>query len=206
MIEVDAYARDCRLFGRVDLGTGRLTDLLNLAPELRIVDARLESLVDGHGVDLPELIVDREELCAVRATEPRGDVARRLRTHATRVVVELGPYHVEGSVHGTPASDPLARALRREAWVPLTDASIGYLRAGERVFEEMPTLLVNRDLATTFRHLEDVASASLPWEAASAARPPAARAARAIDLTSEIRDEDRRDPDDTPPHAPEPTI
>ena len=204
MIEFDAYALDCRLFGRIDLETERLTDLLNATPELRIVDVRLESLVDGHGVDLPELAVDRAELCAVLATEPRGDVARRLRTHATRVVVELGPYHVEGAVHGTPASDPLARALRREAWVPLTDATIRYLRAGEPAFEEMSTLLVNRDLATTFKPLEEAAATSLPWESAAASH---ASSSRAIDLTAELRDEDHQEPPDTPPPgASDPTV
>jgi hypothetical protein len=157
-------------------------------------------------VDLLELTLDRGELCAVLAVEPRGDLARRLRTHATRVVVELGPYHVEGAVHGTPASDPLARALRREAWVPLTDATIRYERAGAPVFEEMPTLLVNRDLATTFKQLDEAAATSLPWESAASVHVPSSRA---LDLTAELRDEDRPDPDDAPPSPPlasDPTV
>ena len=157
VIEFWAYAGDCRLHGRLDLGAGRLTDLLNAAPELPILDARLESLVDGHVVDLPELNVARDELCAVVAGEPRGDVARRLRTHTARVVVELSPYHVEGDVHGTLMSDPLARALHRPTWVPLTDVSVRYLRGRDQVVDEMATLLVNRDLATSFQRVDEVA-------------------------------------------------
>lgn len=90
MTELDAYAADCRLFGEVDLADGRLTDLLNATSELRIVDARLESLLDGHVVRSPELIVARDELYAVVAAGLRGDTARRLRTNAINVVVDLG--------------------------------------------------------------------------------------------------------------------
>ena len=59
MIELQAYAADCRLFGLVDLGDGRLTDVLNATP------------------------------------------GRRLRTHATRVVVDLGPYRGAVDLTGT---------------------------------------------------------------------------------------------------------
>ena len=126
MIAMEAYAADCRLFGYVDLGEGRLTDFLNASPELRIQDARLESLADGHVTEAAELMVARDELCAVIAIGPRGDTARRLRTHATRVEVDLGPYQVVGEVHGTPASDPLGAVLRRAAWVPLTGVTVMY--------------------------------------------------------------------------------
>lgn len=108
MIELDAFAADCRLYGEVDLGEGRLTDLLNEVSELRIGNAHLESLVDGHVAQSDELVVSRDELYAVVAIGPRGSAARRLHTHASAVVAELGPYHVTGSIHGTAASNSLA--------------------------------------------------------------------------------------------------
>ena len=164
MLELDAYAADCRLSGRVDLGDGRLTDRLNATEELRIEDARLESLEDGHVVETAEMTVTTDELCAVVGSGPRGDAARRLRTHATRVVVELGPYRVVGLVHGTPASDPLAAALRRAAWLPLTDATVSYRRGSVDVTDTLETLLVNRTQATSLRALEEE-TVLLPWEA-----------------------------------------
>ena len=179
MIALDAYAADCRLFGVVDLGDGRLTDFLNATAELLIRDARLESLADGHVMETPELTVGRDELCAVVASGTRGDVARRLRTHAARVVVDLGPYQVVGAVHGTPASDPLGAVLRRAAWVPLTDVTITYQRGLELVSDDVAALLVNRTLASSFRATEQV-SAVLPWEAPGRPRPAAPRA---LDLT-----------------------
>ncbi len=197
MLDFDAYAADCRLFGRLEPGDGRLTDLLNATAELRIEDARLESLADGHVVEMPEIVVSFDELCAVVAGGPRGDAGRRLRTHAIRVTVDLGPYTVEGLVHGTPASDPLGAAVRRAAWLPLTEATVTYRRGDDSVRDEVPTLLVNRTLASSFRAVEEV-SVALPWEGK---RTPKPATPRAIDLTGTLRDEERAERD-----QPEPAI
>jgi hypothetical protein len=191
VLDLDAYAADCRLFGRVELGDGRLTDLLNATPELRVEAARLESLEDGHVVEAPEVTVASGELCAAVASGTRGDAGRRLRTHATRVVVDVGPYQVVGLLHGTPASDPLGSALRRAAWLPLTDATITYRRGPDMVSDEVPTLLVNRTLARSFRAVPE-ASVALPWEAPEA---PRKAAARALDLTGTLKDHEHPDRD-----------
>lgn len=180
-----AYAADCRVRGRVVLGDMRLTDLLNATGELRLAGVELESLADGHAVELAELTVAAEELIAVVAAGPRGEPGRRLRTHQRRIEVETGPYLILGSIHGTPASDPLAQALRRAPWVPLTDAIVAYERAGAAVREEIPTLLVNRLVARSLRPVAE-ASLRLPWE--SPREPPAA-APPALDLTGALRDE-----------------
>lgn len=203
VIELQAYAADCRLRGRVDLGDRRLTDLLNATPELQLRDARVESLVDGHVVELPELTVSRAELFAVVAGGPRGEIGRRLRTHTTPVAVDLGPYGVIGAVHGTPASDPLGAVLHRAPWVPLTDVTLTYSSGTELIREEMATLLVNRDLASSFRTVEDV-SVLLPWETR---RTPTSTKVRTIDLTGTLFD--GVDPDDRVPgavHATEPPV
>jgi hypothetical protein len=203
VIELEAYAADCRLFGRVDLGDGRMTDLLNASPELSIQDARLESLADGHVVEAPDLAVARDELYAVVASGPRGDAARRVRTHATRVVVNLGPYQVVGSVHGTPASDPLGGVLHRAAWVPLTDVAVTYHRGLDSVSDDVATLIVNRNLTSSFRAVEE-ASAALPWEAP---RMPRSAAPRAVDLTGTLRDDEPSDRDEAaPPRATGPIL
>ena len=201
MLALDAYAVDCRLFGRVEAGDGRLTEFLNRAPELSIRDARLESLADGHLVEIPELTVAPDELCAVVAREPRGDAARRLRTHAIRVEVSLGPYRIVGLVHGTPASDPLALALRRAPWVPLTEASVTYRRGLDTVNDDVPTLLINRTLASLFRPVEE-ARVDLPWDTP---RAPLPVVRRAFELRDAPRDDRRSDGDETdPPVPPEP--
>ena len=183
--QFDAYAADCRVHGLLVTGDRRLTDVLNANLEVQLSDARLEALADGHVVEVPELQVGREELYAVVATGSRGDAARRVRTHTTRVAVELGVYHVEGHVHGTPASDPLFLALRRAPWVPLTDATISYRRGDEDVRDEIDTLLVNRTLASSFKELE-IQGMDVPWMAASSAVPPSPRA---VDLTGTLLDD-----------------
>jgi hypothetical protein len=151
VVEFDAYAADCRAFGQVELGVGRLSDELDRAPELVVRDVRLEDLADGHVVAMPELSIALDELCAVVANGPRGDPARRLRTRTARVEVEVGPYRIVGRVHGPPASDPVASVLRHAAWVPLTEATVTYQRGADDVNEEVETLLVNCHLMRSFR-------------------------------------------------------
>ena len=170
MIALDAYAADCRVHGQVDIGEARMTDVLNSSPELQIQDARLESLNNRRIVELPELTVEYDELCAVVAHGSRGDTERRLRTRATRVEVDLGPYHVEGAVHGTPASDPVIASFRRGAWVPLTEVTVTYQAGDDPQVDTVSTLIVNRDLATLFRAIEET-HVRLPWETSRALAP-----------------------------------
>jgi hypothetical protein len=154
MVEFDGYAADCRLWGLIELAEGRFSDWLNQSVELQIRDAHIEDLADGHVVVMPELTVAHEELCAVVASGPRGDAARRLTTRTIRVEVEIGPYRVEGWVHGPRAGDPFASVLRRATWVPLTDAIVMYRRGEEDVREKVTTLLVNRHLMLLFREFD----------------------------------------------------
>jgi hypothetical protein len=152
MVELHAYGADCRVLGTVGLEYARLSDQLNRTDELRIRDVRIEDLVDGHVVDMAELVVaHNEELCAVIAAGPRGDIERRLTTRTTRVEIETGPYRIEGRVHGPPGGNPFASVLRRGIWVPLTDSVVTYRRGEEDAWERIATLLVNRNLMRLFR-------------------------------------------------------
>jgi hypothetical protein len=175
MVEFDGFAVDCRVRGLVDVGQGRLTDMLNAGTALDLRDARLESLEDGHVVDAPTLTIAAEELCAVVAAGTRGDEARRLRTHTTRVQVDVGPYRIEGALHGTAAADPLGSVLRRPPWLPLTNAKLAYRRGSEEIAEDVETLIVNRDLASSIRGAPGE-TLSVRWEAAPTFRDAGLRA------------------------------
>ena len=188
MIALDAYAADCRVTGQVDIGEARMTDVLNTSPELYIHGARLESLSNRRVLELPELTVEFDELCAVVAHGSRGDAERRLRTRATRVEVDLGPYHVEGAVHGTPASDPVIASFRRGSWVPLTEVTVTYQAGDDAQTDKIHTLVVNRDLATLFRAIEEK-NVLLPWETSRALVPSLARA---VQTTDRYADDDGR--------------
>ena len=202
MVDLDAYAADCRVCGYVELGEGRLSDQLNSTLELHIRDARLEGLADGHVVEMPELTVAHDELCAVVASGPPGDAARWVHTRTTRVEVEVGPYRVHGRVHGTSASEPLGWVLRRAAWVPLTEATVMYRRGADDVSEEVATLLVNRQLMRSFRAVEEV-SLDLPW---GDHRAPKATARGAIGTTVTPRKGARPTGEEAdPPAAAKPT-
>ena len=180
MIALEAYAADCRVYGQVDIGESRMTDALNASPILHIQDARMESLENGRVVEMAELSVAYDELCAVVANGSRGDIERRLRTRATRVEIDLGPYHIEGAVHGTPASDPVVASFRRASWVPLTEVTVTYTAGEDAQSDRVKTLIVNRDLARLFRAIEEV-SVLLPWERSRALAPSLARTADTTD-------------------------
>jgi uncharacterized protein YbaR (Trm112 family) len=188
MIALDAYAADCRVYGQVDIGESRMTDALNASPVLHIQGARVESLENRRVVEMPELSVAYDELCAVVANGSRGDIERRLRTRATRVEIDLGPYHIEGAVHGTPASDPVVASFRRASWVPLTEVTVTYTAGEDAQSDRITTLIVNRDLARLFRAIEEV-PVLLPWETSRALAPALARAAATADVRP---DEDGR--------------
>jgi hypothetical protein len=158
MGEFRAYAVDCLLSGSIEVGEGRLSDQLDTVLLSPLRDARLEDLGDGHVVEAAELDLQPDDLCAVVAYEPRGDVLRRLHTRTLRVKTEVGPYLVVGTVHGTPASEPLGLALRHYSWVPMTDVTIMYRRGNEDVSDDVEVLLVNRHL---LRHLRE-ADETLP--------------------------------------------
>ena len=155
MVELAAYAADCRVSGNVEVGDGRVSDLLNENPAIVFHDAQLQALADGHGVALPELEVGRDELCAVVASGSRGDPRRRVHTRRIHVEAAVGPYVVRGFAHSSATFDPFVPGLRRIPWVPVTNATVRYEAAGRPVIEAVETLMLNRPLATRFTATTD---------------------------------------------------
>jgi hypothetical protein len=155
VVELAAYAADCRVSGLVEVGDGRVSDLLNDNPAIVFRDARLNALEDGHSVEVPELEVGRDELYAVVAAGSRGDPDKRVHTRRVRVEAAVGPYMVRGFAHSSATFDPFIPGLRRVPWVPVTDATVRYLADGQPVVELVGTLMVNRPLATRFAATTD---------------------------------------------------
>jgi hypothetical protein len=151
MVDFEAYALDCRVVGQIELSAPRLSDQLDGTAPLLLRAVQVQGHANGQLVDLPELQVEREELCAVIASGNRGDAARRVVTRRVPVVVDVGPYSIEGMVHGPRAGDPFAAVLKRGQWLPLTQVRVSYQRQNEPVEDEIETLLVNRSLMTRFR-------------------------------------------------------
>jgi hypothetical protein len=142
-IEFVAYTEDRRLFGRIALAEGRLTDMLNAIGELELVDIAVESLASGEITETRSLVVGRDEILVVHATGPRGDPGLRTSSRSHPIVVKSGPYRIEGDLHVLPTSDPFVAMRRRPPMVPLTNGVIEYEVAGEPVTRKVETLLVN---------------------------------------------------------------
>jgi hypothetical protein len=145
IVDFVAYGEDCLLVGRLRMGDGRLTDLLNERDEYEIVDIAAERLSDGLSADAPALTVARRELLLVQAAGPRGDATRRHRTTAYPIAARVGPYRVRGQLHALPGVDPTAIIRRRAPMVPLTDAWIDLPVGAERDLHRVGTVVLNRD-------------------------------------------------------------
>ncbi len=154
LIDLTGFAGDCLIRGRLDLRAERLTDQLNAETRIHLVDVVLEGLHDGRRVAVPTFTVNRDDLCAVRADGPRG--ARRLRvaTSPHRLQAQIGPYTVLGRLHAAPGAEPLLSIGGRETMVPFTGATIAYVVAGILEVRDVPTLVINRELASWLRDAE----------------------------------------------------
>jgi hypothetical protein len=161
-----AWAGDCMVGGDVELGEGRLSDLVNELEVVTFYAATLRALDDGREVAVDELEVERRELYVVEVEGRRGDPGRRLRTVEERVIVEVGPFVVTGNLHRPPSAQPLAALSRWARFVPMTDAVIGVKGAADGLRRDV--VLVNRGRISK---AEDAAVAPLFFVSVAPAAP-----------------------------------
>lgn len=145
-VEFAAYAEDCLVFGYLRLDADRLTDTLNEHDAYAIVDTLVVALEDGRSIDVGALTVRRDEVLAVRATGPRGNLGRRSRVRPFPVALGTGPYTIHGYVHTPPGADPLLHVRRRRPMVPITEAWIEYAVGAAPQRGRVGALIVNREL------------------------------------------------------------
>lgn len=194
-VELVAFTEDCRVSGRLQLNTDRLSDMLNSHHEYLLRDVLVESLADGRSIHADEVPMDRDDLLAVVADGPRGDPSRRTHTVAYPVTVTAGPYVIHGNLHSLPGAEPLAAARRRRPMIPLSDAWIEYRSGDTLQSSSCGTIVVNRETADSIEldfpppsadpfpgaKAPAVAEASLPTQGASPVAPlpplPARRSA-----------------------------
>lgn len=154
-VEFAAYAEDCRIFGFWRHDAERMSDALNANEEYHLYDVLVEALADGHTSDARTLVVRRNELLAVRAAGPRGNLARRARTRPSPVTLQTGPYTIHGYLHGPPGADAVRQISRRRPMVPLTEAWIEYPAGGENHRARVGPIIVNHEVFDWIRHSRD---------------------------------------------------
>ena len=147
LVSFGAFAADYVAFGWVRLQADRLTDLLNDHPDLRLLNAGVEDLRRGETTALDEIVLRRDELIAVQAGGPRGDASLRQRTRAHPLVVQSGPYLIEGFLHAAPGVAPMTSVQERPSMIPLTSACVEYWTDGQRKRQWVGTIIFNRELA-----------------------------------------------------------
>jgi hypothetical protein len=155
-IDFRAYADDYTVGGATVFEGDRLSDFLDGVDELEVEDVIVRALEDGREHDLPSAMIQREELCIVAATGPRGRAELRLRTRAYPMRAEIGPYAVVGYFHALPTADPFA-IVRQRRIVALRPVRLAYDVAGDRIEETHDTLLLMRDKIDAFEPASDEA-------------------------------------------------
>jgi hypothetical protein len=194
-IDFTGFAGDCLINGKLDLRAPRLTDQLNADPLVHLVDVELEDLENARRVTSPDFTIARSQLCAVRATGPRGSRALRIATAPHRLRAQIGPYTILGRLHQRVGIDPLATFEERDLMVPLTDATIAFMVGGVLDVRDWSTLVINRELASWYRAAEDDDEpiAAVPSEALAPVVGPGSKV-----LTLQAGDRPRRHPGTSP--------
>ena len=149
-IPFSAYADDCTVKGELALRTDRLSDFLASTTELELASPEFRALDDGRTVNAESCLIERDDLCLVLATGPRGRAERRLWTRQHPVRLRVGPYVVVGYLHSPPTIDPFRSADRRPI-VALTSCVVGYAEGDAPVWVESDAVLVN---TSKIEHLE----------------------------------------------------
>ena len=145
-IDFLAFAGDCVITSQATMFGDRLTDFLNGQERFLLHSVTFESLEDGHLVAVDSVSVERYDLLAVVGTGPRGAIAQRVDLTTARMEVQVGPYLVLGNLHLAPGVDPEDRVRKREAMVPLTNATIAYSVSGLVMARDVGTIIINRAL------------------------------------------------------------
>jgi len=160
-IDFVGFTGECRIVGAIPLADDRLSDMLNSVARVVVRNARVEQIDTGR-TDASDVTVPCGEFLAVVGTGRRGMESQRRRTLRRKVRMGLGRYVVCGYLHVLPAAHaesldggPEALLVGRDLLVPLTEATIGYDRAGKAHEETWDTLLVNRARASWIESAAD---------------------------------------------------
>lgn len=183
-VDFIAYADDYTARGEIELEEQRLADRLAGAEQLDVESVTVRALDDGREHQLAAAVIQRDELCAVAATGPRGNAALRFRTRPYPMRAQVGPYAVVGYLHVLPTADPRATTQRREV-IALSPARLAYVVAGEHIDETHSGLLLVRAKMTLFQSASDEdVGLSKGLELASSLDP------NAKDFTGAVRERD----------------
>jgi hypothetical protein len=155
-VDFRAYADDYTVGGATEFQGDRLADFIEGVGELEVQGVTVRALEDGREYELPSASIQREELCIIAASGPRGRSELRVRTRAHPMRAEVGPYAVCGYFHVPPTADPFAVVQHRRV-VALRPVRIAFDVAGDRVEEEHDTLLLLRDKIEVFELTSDEA-------------------------------------------------
>jgi hypothetical protein len=193
-IEFIGFTDVCRIAGAMPLADDRLSDMLNSVARVVVRNVDVEEIDGGRAERLDHVTVPTGEFLAVVGSGRRGLESQRRKTLKRRVRMGLGRYSVSGYLHVLETAHteslngrPDALLVGRDLLVPLTEATIGYDRAGENREESWETILINRSRVSWIEAADDH-DEEPPDGRDSEARDAAIRSRFVKDFTGSVAD------------------
>jgi hypothetical protein len=193
-IEFVGFTDVCRISGAMPLADDRLSDMLNSVARVVVRNVDVEEIDGGRAERLDHVTVPTGEFLAVVGSGRRGLESQRRKTLKRRVRMGLGRYSVSGYLHVLESAHaeslngrPDALLVGRDMLVPLTEATIGYDRAGENREETWETILINRSRVAWIEAADDDEQEP-PDDNDTEARDAAIRSRFVKDFTGSVAD------------------
>ena len=149
------YGRDCLVVATVDATAERLSDRLRSSAQLHLESVVAERFEDGGRSEVARVVVFASDLLAVEALDGMSDRSRRLPTVCQKVLLEMGPYLVQGDLHGRRGAPALASLHHPGGWAALSAATLRLHVAGQVIDRPVTTLLVNTAMIDAATAMDD---------------------------------------------------
>ena len=150
-VDLILFTADRRIHGAIPLADDRVSDMLNSVSRIVMRGAVMENLAVDGAPQTADLTIAVGSIVAVLVAGRRGIETRRRKTEIHRARIGLTRFVVTGSHHVPADADEQLQSgnqalvlAGRDILVPLTDATISYLRVDVPATEEFETILVNR--------------------------------------------------------------
>jgi hypothetical protein len=149
------YGRDCLVVATAGGTAARLSDRLRSTAPLDLESVVAQRFEDGGRSEAVRVAVYGSDLLAVEALDAMSDRSRRVPTVCQTVLLEMGPYLVQGDLHGRRGAPALVSLHHCGGWAALSGATVRLHVAGQVVDRPVATLLVNTAMIDAATPIDD---------------------------------------------------
>lgn len=161
IIRFRAFTATTIMTAQYEVRADRLTDALNSLEPIALTNVRFMALATLGERTAAHHVVPTMELLIVTVAGPRGNFKRRIRVIPHAVVLTIGPYRVEGTIHTVLGAHPTSGIHHRLPMVPITDAKVSYELLGRPIVEALDAIVINRNALSSIACASDLIAARM---------------------------------------------